>query len=308
MMPLNRGWGGLKFVLLGWVLMGMAAATFAAEPVSPAGKTVVKAPAKPATARPASKKPPAKKNEPDVRSNSVLVLDAESSAVLFSRKPKVAAPIASITKLMTALVVLEGGQSLEEKIIITPDDRDRVKGSASRLSVGSNLTRGDLLHLALMSSDNRAAHAVGRRYPGGVPKMVAAMNAKARALGMKNTRFVDPSGLSEGNIASPEDLSLLVLAASRNPIIRRFSTDHEYSVAVGKRRLEFRNSNTLVARSDWNIQLQKTGYTNEAGRCLVMKTVIDGRPVVIVLLDSFGKYTRVADARRIRRWLEAGAA
>lgn len=301
MMPLNRGWGGLKLAVLGMVLAGTAAFTFAAEPAPPKAKPAIKAPAKPAP-----KKPAAKKHEPDVRSNSVLVLDAESSAVLFSRKPRVAAPIASITKLMTALVVLEGGQSLDEKIIITPDDRDRVKGSASRLSVGANLTRGDLLHLALMSSDNRAAHAVGRRYPGGVPKMVAAMNAKARALGMKNTRFVDPSGLSEGNVASPEDLSLLVLAASRNPLIRRFSTDHEYSVAVGKRRLEFRNSNTLVARSDWDIQLQKTGYTNEAGRCLVMKTVIDGRPVVIVLLDSFGKYTRVADARRIRRWLEAG--
>lgn len=267
----------------------------------PIAKPAAKAPSKPA-AKPVAK---AKQDQPDVRSNGVLVVDAENSSVLFARHASVPSPIASITKLMTAIVVLEVGQSLDEPITITAEDRDTKKGSVSRLVVGTHLSRADLLHLALMSSDNHAAHAVARRYPGGIAKMVAAMNAKARALGMTTARFVDPTGLSERNVASPEDLSRLVMAASRNPTIRKFSTDREFSVAVGRRRLEFRNSNTLVAKPDWDIQLQKTGYTNEAGRCLVMKTVIEGRSVVIVLLDSFGKYTRVADARRIRRWLEA---
>jgi D-alanyl-D-alanine endopeptidase (penicillin-binding protein 7) len=218
-------------------------------------------------------------------------------------------PIASITKLMTALVLLEGGQELDEPITITPADRDIEKGTGSRLRVGATLSRGDLLHIALMSSDNRAAHAVARRYPGGVPGMVAAMNKKARALGMKSARFADPSGLSPRNVASPQDLSILVLAAARNPTIRKFSTDHDFTVDVGRqRRLAFHNTNTLVQKSDWNILVQKTGYTNEAGRCLVMQTEIEGRPVVMVLMNSFGKYTRVADARRIRRWLEANQA
>jgi D-alanyl-D-alanine endopeptidase (penicillin-binding protein 7) len=256
-------------------------------------------------ATPAERRKP---DQPEVRSNSVLVIDAGNSSVLFARHPKVAAPIASITKLMTALVLLEAGQSLEEPITITPEDRDSEKGAGSRLIVGASLSRGELLHLALMSSDNRAAHAVGRRYPGGVAAIVAAMNAKARALGMTSAHFVDASGLSARNVASPEDLSRLVLEASRNPTIRKYSTDHAFSVAVGKRRLEFRNTNTLVSKPDWNILVQKTGYTNEAGRCLVMKAVIEGRTVVIVLLDSFGKYTRVADARRIRKWLEGRAA
>lgn len=233
------------------------------------------------------------------------MIDASDSAVLFSRHANVAAPIASITKLMTAIVVLEGGQPLTDTLEITQDDRVNGKGAASRLAVGTKLSRGDLLHIALMSSDNRAAHAVGRNYPGGVPALVRAMNAKAKTLGMTMARFVDPTGLSELNVASAEDLCRLVTAAARNPTVRRYSTDHAHSVAVGRRLLEFRNTNTLVAKADWNILVQKTGYTNEAGRCLVMKTVIRQRPVVIVLLDSFGKYTRVADARRIRKWLEA---
>jgi D-alanyl-D-alanine endopeptidase (penicillin-binding protein 7) len=301
-------WGGWIISALLWVLTAaIAAPTSAAEQV-PAKTAAIRPgpqPAKNAIAKaaatPAKK---SKKDQPDVRSNAVLVIDAADSSVLFARHATIASPIASITKLMTALVVLDAGQPLDEPIIITPADRDLEKGSASRLSVGANLSRGDLLHLALMSSDNRAAHAVGRRYPGGLPKLIAAMNVKARGLGMSSAKFVDPTGLSEGNVASAEDLARLVIAASRNTTIRRFSTDTRFSVAVGKRRLEFRNSNTLVAKSDWDIELQKTGYTNEAGRCLVMKTMIDGRSVVIVLLDSFGKYTRVADARRIRRWLE----
>lgn len=257
----------------------------------------------PAATRAKASRPRA--DRPDVRSSSVLVIDAGDSAVLFSRHANVAAPIASITKLMTALVVLDDGQPLDEMLAITQDDRVNGKGAASRLAVGTKLSRGDLLHIALMSSDNRAAHAIGRNYPGGVPAFVRAMNAKAQALGMTSARFVDPTGLSGRNVASAEDLCRLVTAAARNPTVRKYSTDHEYSVAVGRRMIEFRNTNTLVAKADWNILVQKTGYTEEAGRCLVMKTVIRDRAVVIVLLDSFGKYTRVADARRIRKWLEA---
>lgn len=244
-------------------------------------------------------------DRPDVRSSSVLVIDANDSAILFAKHADVAAPIASITKLMTALVVLEGGQPLNETLELTRDDRISGKGSASRLVVGTKLSRSDFLHIALMSSDNRAAHTVARNYPGGLPAFVRAMNAKAQALGMSSAHFVDPTGLSELNVASAEDLCLLVTAAARNPTVRKYSTDHEHSVVVAKRKIEFHNTNALVRRADWNILVQKTGFTNEAGQCLVMKAVIRDRPVVIVLLDSFGKYTRVADASRIRKWLEA---
>lgn len=243
--------------------------------------------------------------QPDVRSASVLVLDAANSSVLFSRHADVAAPIASITKLMTALVVLEAGQPLEETIEITSADRSLGKGAYSRLGVGTKLSRGELLHLALMSSENRAAHALGRSYPGGLAAFVRAMNAKAHALGMKHAHFVGPSGLSSGNVASPTDLARLVVAASANRTIREYSTDQAHAVRVGKRMLEFRNTNSLVRDPTWDITLQKTGYISEAGRCLVMQAVIDGRSVVMVLLDSFGKYTRIADARRIRRWMAA---
>lgn len=242
--------------------------------------------------------------KPNVRSNSVLVIDESNSSVLYSKQADVAAPIASITKLMTALVVLDAKLPLDEKLEITSDDRDSERGSASRLSIGTKLSRSDLLHLALMSSENRAAHALGRNYPGGLPAFVLAMNAKAKALGMSNAHFVDPTGLSSDNVASPTDLSRLVIAASHNQAIRRYSTDKKYEVPVGRRVLEFRNTNNLVANPTWNIIVQKTGYISEAGKCLVMQAVIEGRNVVIVLLDSFGKYTRVADAKRIRQWME----
>jgi D-alanyl-D-alanine endopeptidase (penicillin-binding protein 7) len=244
-------------------------------------------------------------DQPLLRSASVLVLDENSSSVLLSRHSDVAAPIASITKLMTALVVLEAGQSLDESIEITRDDQDDVKGSTSRLAIGVELNRGDLVHLALMSSENRAAHAIGRSYPGGVVACVEAMNAKARALGMASARFVDPTGLSSGNVASPEDLSKLVIAASENPKIQQYSTDDGYVVPIGRRMVEFRNTDSLVSNKGWNIIVQKTGYIAEAGRCLVMKALIEGRSIVIVLLDSVGKHTRVADARRIKKWMES---
>jgi D-alanyl-D-alanine endopeptidase (penicillin-binding protein 7) len=245
--------------------------------------------------------------EPKLKSSSVLIIDQTDSSVLYSRHADVAMPIASITKLMTALVVLDAKQPLDQPIQITDADRDFPKGGVSRLAVGTTLTRGDLMHLALMSSENRAAHALGNNYPGGMPAMVAAMNAKATALGMTNAHFVDPTGLSSQNVASPEDLSKLVIAASRNPSIRAYSTDRRYSVKVRRHMVEFHNTDNLVANPTWNIIVQKTGYITEAGKCLVMAAVIEGRSVVIVLLDSMGKYTRVADAKRIKTWIEASA-
>jgi D-alanyl-D-alanine endopeptidase (penicillin-binding protein 7) len=245
--------------------------------------------------------------DPKLKSTSVLVVDQADSSVLYSRNSDVAAPIASITKLMTALVVLDAKQPLDEPIQLTEADRDFPKSSFSRLTVGTTLTRGDLMHLALMSSENRAAHALGNNYPGGMPAMVAAMNAKAKALGMSSAHFVDPTGLSSQNVASPEDLSKLVIAASKNRTIREFSTERNYAVRVHKRLVEFRNTDNLVANPTWNIIVQKTGYIAEAGKCLVMSAVIQGRSVVIVLLDSFGKYTRVADAQRVKTWMESAA-
>ncbi len=242
----------------------------------------------------------------DVRSSSVVVMDAADSSVLYSKQAQRAVPIASITKLMTALVVLDAGQPLDEMIELTAADRRLERSSASRLAVGSKLSRGDLLHLALMSSENRAAHAVARAYPGGLLACIQAMNAKGRVLGMKTARFTDPTGLSSGNVSSAADLAKLVAAAAADPTIRTFSTNASHTVAIGRQLLEFRNTNSLVQKTDWDIMVQKTGYTSDAGQCLVMKTVIRERPVLIVLLNSFGKYTRVADARRIRKWMEAG--
>jgi D-alanyl-D-alanine endopeptidase (penicillin-binding protein 7) len=242
-----------------------------------------------------------------LKSSSVLIMDASDSSVLYSRHSDVPMPIASITKLMTALVVLDANQPLDEPIQITDADRDFPKGGFSRLTVGTTLTRGDLMHLALMSSENRAAHALGNNYPGGMPAMVAAMNAKAAELGMASSHFVDPTGLSSQNVASPEDLTKLVIAASHNPSIREYSTDSHYAVKVRRHMVEFRNTDNLVANPTWNIIVQKTGYIAEAGKCLVMAAVIEGRSVVIVLLDSLGKYTRVADAKRIKTWMEASA-
>jgi serine-type D-Ala-D-Ala endopeptidase (penicillin-binding protein 7) len=245
--------------------------------------------------------------DPKLKSTSVLVIDQSDSSVLYSRHSDVPMPIASITKLMTALVVLDAKQPLDEPILITDADRDLSKGAVSRLTVGTTLTRGDLMHLALMSSENRAAHALGNNYPGGMTAMVAAMNAKAASLGMTSASFVDPTGLSSQNVASPEDLSKLVIAASQNPTIREYSTDKRYTVKVHRHMVEFHNTDNLVANPTWNIIVQKTGYIAEAGKCLVMEAVIQGRQVVIVLLDSLGKYTRVADAKRIKTWMEASA-
>lgn len=242
--------------------------------------------------------------EPDVRSSSVLVLDEASLSIVFARRADDVTPIASITKLMTALVVLDGKQPLAERIEISNDDASKGKGWYSRLPVGAKLTRGDLLHLALMSSENRAAHALGRNYPGGTETFVRTMNLKAHALGMTRTRFVDASGLSSENVASARDLAKLVMAAERSATIRKYSTSRLHTVRIGRHLAEFRNTNALVSNPAWKVAVQKTGYITEAGHCLVMQAAIEERPIVMVLLNSFGKYTRVADARRIRRWIE----
>ena len=242
---------------------------------------------------------------PDVRSQAFYIVDGTNDSVLASRREHRPAPIASITKLMTALVVLEAGQPMDEELVITAADLRGTAGSGSRLPPGARLTRADLLHVALMSSDNRAAHALCRNYPEGLAACVRAMNARAASLGMKSARFVEPTGLSELNVASPFDLVKLVRAASEQDVIREYSTDAEHTVYVGPYALVFRNTNALVDRPDWQVDVQKTGYISEAGRCLVMQTTIDGRPVVIVLLNSHGRLTRIADARRIRSWLEA---
>ena len=243
--------------------------------------------------------------EPSLRSSAALILDTSNASVLYSRRAGVAVPIASITKLMTALVVTEAAQPLDEELVISGEDRLFGKGTYSRLMPGTHLTRGDLMHLALMSSENRAAHALGRNYPGGLEECVRAMNAKARELGMTSAHFVEPTGLSDENVASPEDLSKLVMAASKVPAIREYSTDSDYAVRIGRRMMQFRNTDSLVSKPDWNIVVQKTGYISEAGRCLVMQTVIEDRTLIIVLMNSFGKRTRVADARRVRQWVEA---
>jgi len=244
---------------------------------------------------------------PKLKSSSVLIVDQSDSSVLYSRRSDVAAPIASITKLMTALVVLDAKQPLDEPLAITQDEAVLPKCRGSRLSVGTVLTRGDFMHLALMSSENRAAHALGANYPGGVPAIVKAMNSKAVALGMTTAHFVDPTGLSSDNVASPEDLSKLVLAAAQNPHIREYSTDPSYAVRVRKHLVEFHNTDNLVKNPTWNIIVQKTGYISEAGKCLVMEAVIEGRNVIIVLLDSAGRLTRVADAKRVKTWMESTA-
>ncbi|HEY0847967.1 MAG TPA: D-alanyl-D-alanine endopeptidase [Noviherbaspirillum sp.] len=240
----------------------------------------------------------------NLKSSAVLVMDPARGEVLFTKNADAVLPIASITKLMTALVVLEAGQDMREVLTVTRDDIDTIKHTSSRLRIGSKLTRANMLHIALMSSENRAASALGRHYPGGLKAFVAAMNAKAKSLGMHSTRYVEPTGLSSQNVSSASDLAKLVMAAQQQPVIRKYSTNREYSVDPGGPVLRYRNSNRLVANPQWDIVLQKTGYIAEAGRCLVMNTIIDGRSIVMVFLDARGKFARAADAGRIRQWLE----
>ncbi|HXV11563.1 MAG TPA: D-alanyl-D-alanine endopeptidase [Burkholderiales bacterium] len=252
---------------------------------------------------------PAKVASLKLKSNTALVLDQEGQRVLYAKNDDSVVPIASITKLMTALVVLDSGEPLDEKIKIQREDRDGLKGTRSRLSVGMSISRDDLLRLALMSSENRAAAALARAHPGGTSAFVDAMNDKAAELGMWHSRFVDGTGLSSGNVASAQDLARLVNAAHRHPLIREYTTDSEYTVRLANgHRMRFLNSNRMVRSSAWDIGLSKTGYIREAGRCLVLQAQIATTPVIIVLLDSWGQLTRIGDANRIKKWMEGRSA
>ncbi len=241
-----------------------------------------------------------------LKSNVAFVVDQDTSEVLFSKNPQAVLPIASLTKLMTAMVVVESGASLDDELEISTADIDTEKGSSSRLAVGTRLTRGEMLHLALMSSENRAANALGRHHPGGLAEFVKAMNARAASLGMTDTRYVEPTGLSSQNRSSAPDLARLVGAAYEYPLLRQFSTTPDAAVDIGRRTVQFNNTNRLVRNPNWEIGLQKTGYISEAGRCLVMQAQMAGRKLIMVFLDSAGKYSRLGDAERVRQWIERG--
>ncbi len=240
-------------------------------------------------------------------SASALVIDQSNGQPLVEKQPDAVVPIASISKLMTAMVVLDAKLDLQEVIAIGDEDVDGLKGTRSRLPVGTTMTRETAMLLALMSSENRAAHALGRHYPGGLAAFVQAMNKKAQALGMYNSRFEEPTGLSSNNVSTAHDLARMVAAAARYPEIRQYSTTAEAKVELNGRIRDFGNTNALVRSDNWEIGVSKTGYISEAGRCLVMQARVADKPVVIVLLDSVGKMTRVGDAQRIKRWMESAS-
>lgn len=241
----------------------------------------------------------------DLKSSVALVVDQETREVLLAKNDSAVLPIASLTKLMTGLVISESNLPMDELITITEEDIDTEKGSRSRLTVGTTLTRAEALHLALMSSENRAANALGRTFPGGMQTFVTLMNAKAGLLGMNATRYVEPTGLSSRNQSSAKDLARLVTVAYHHPLLREYSTSPSYQVAVGNRTLQYNNTNRLVKNPEWEIGLQKTGYISEAGQCLVMQAKVAGRKLIMVFLDSAGKLSRIGDAERVRQWLEA---
>ena len=242
-----------------------------------------------------------------LKSSVALVIDQDTNEVLYRKNDQAVLPIASITKLMTGVLISEAKLPMDESLTITQADVDTEKGSSSRLMVGTQLTRGELLHLALMSSENRAAHALGRTYPGGLQAFVGLMNAKARTLGMNDTRYVEPTGLSSQNQSSARDLAVLVNFAYGDPLLRELSTSPTHQVEVGRRTLQYNTTNRLVKNPDWDIGLQKTGYISEAGQCLVMQAKVAGRKLIMVFLDSAGKLSRIADAQRVRRWVESGS-
>lgn len=241
----------------------------------------------------------------DLKSSVALVVDQDTKEVLFHKNELAVLPIASITKLMTGLLISEAKLPMDEMITISQDDVDTEKGSSSRLRVGTELSRGELLHLALMSSENRAAHALGRSYPGGLAKFVLLMNIRAKTLGMQDTSYVEPTGLSSKNQSSARDLATLVSFAHGDPTLRELSTSTGYQVEVGRKTLQYNNTNRLVKNPAWDIGLQKTGYITEAGQCLVMQAKVAGRKLIMVFLDSTGKFSRLADAERVRRWIES---
>lgn len=286
------------------------AKTAAKTAAKPATKAVAKAtsrtPAK--NTRVAKRTPPPERFNPDVlelQSTSALVVNLQSGDVVYNKNTSAVVPIASITKVMTAMVVLDAQLPLDEPIALTEEDLDHLKNTGSRLQVGTVLTRDEMLRLALMSSENRAASALGRAYPGGTAAFVREMNLKAMSLDMLQTSFVDSTGLSSGNVSTAQDLAKMVTAANQYPLIRQYSTGNGYAVqTLTGRTLEFRNTNALIPSPDWHIELSKTGYIREAGRCLVMQAVIAGSPVVIVLLDSWGRLSRAGDANRVKKWME----
>lgn len=244
----------------------------------------------------------------ELAAGSALLVDLKTNQILYSSNPNFVAPIASVTKLMTAMVAIDAKQSLDEKLSMVIKDTAQMQGVFSRVRLGSQLSRKDTLLITLMSSENRAAASLAHHYRGGHAAFIQAMNAKAQALGMLNTRFVEPTGLSEDNVSSAHDLVLLIKAAQQYPLIRQFSTTEEKTVAFSKPNytLGFRNTNALVRKDSWNIEVSKTGFTNSAGHCLVMSTEMNKRPVAFVVLDAFGKYTHMADANRLKKWLETG--
>ncbi len=246
------------------------------------------------------------KGNPGLQSASALVTDVEGH-VIYGKDPDTIRPIASITKLMTAMVVIDGGQELDEKLTITKDDRDTVKMTGSRLAYGAKLSRNDLLLLSIMSSENRAAAALGRNWPCGTSAFVKQMNLKAKELGMSNSRFTDPAGLNPGNQSTARDLGKMVAAAQAYELIRKASTTQSKEVRPFSDRgpLMYVNTNRLLKNANWDISLSKTGYLNESGRCLVMQAKIDGEPVFIVLLNSYGKLTPFGDSNRLRQWMLA---
>jgi serine-type D-Ala-D-Ala endopeptidase (penicillin-binding protein 7) len=245
------------------------------------------------------------RDELDLKSSVALVIDQDTKEVLFSKNDSTVLPIASITKLMTGLIVSEANLPMNEIITITQQDVVGERGVSSRLKVGMVLTREELMHLALMSSENRAAHALGRTYPGGLEEFIRLMNAKAQLLGMTHTRYVEPTGLSSDNRSTAQDLALLVAEASKNPSISAFSTSHGYQLTAGNKTLQYVNTNRLTSNTAWDIGIQKTGYISSAGRCLVMQAKVAGRKLVMVFLDSAGKYSRLGDAERVRAWVES---
>ena len=339
-MLLSRRMARPLLSLLAWLALSLALAAPAAEAAArkaPAKKAAATASAKPAKkaaharkAAPAGKKVARSSRAParalaaaprlsfgqlagldkvsdplDLKSSVALVMDQDTKEVLLSKNDHAVLPIASLTKLMTGLLISEARLPMDEEITITQDDVDTEKGSRSRLQVGTTLSRGEMLHLALMSSENRAAHALGRTYPGGMRAFVERMNAKATLLGMSDTRYVEPTGLSSKNQSSAHDLATLVNVAHADPLLREFSTSPGYEVAVGRRTLQYNNTNRLVKSPSWEIGLQKTGYISEAGRCLVMQVEVAGRKLIMVFLDSAGKFSRLGDAERVRSWVEA---
>jgi D-alanyl-D-alanine endopeptidase (penicillin-binding protein 7) len=244
----------------------------------------------------------------ELAAGSALLIDLKTGKELYSSNPDLRLPVASVTKLMTAMVVLDAKLPLDEVLPITIRDTKEMQGVYSRVRIGSEISRRDMLHLALMSSENRAAASLAHHYPGGHAAFVAAMNAKAKALGMHNSHFVEPTGMSERNVATARDLALMIKATQQYPLIGQFSTDSEATVTFRKPTytLGFRNTNALVRKPDWDIGMSKTGFTNAAGRCLVMLTSMNQRSVAFVVLGAFGKYTHMADANRLKRWMETG--